>query len=139
MTTEKKDPLASLFTNDAKVVDRQQLATLVGHFFSFDQDSKEFNVLPTFSRIEGNMAKIEILLAAAKARSLFLNEPDGLLPSEIIAIEIMAEGSVKSSLKKLLDTHKIKKDKENRYLVPAYRISELVNQFTSNNSKDYDH
>jgi DNA-binding transcriptional ArsR family regulator len=79
------------------------------------------------------MAKIEILLAAAKARAIYLNEPDGLLPIEIIATGIMASGSVKSSLKKLFDAHKIKRDKEGRYFIPAYRIPELVKQFTNAN------
>lgn len=135
MTSEdKRDPLASLFTNDAKAVDRQQLATLVVPFLSIDQNSREFGVLPTFSSIDSNSAKIEILLAAAKARALYLNEPDGLLPGEIIATGIMPVGSFKSSLKKLFDAHKIKKDKENRYYLPSYRIPELIKQFSNNNS-----
>src|SRR3989344_2729934 len=85
-----------------------------------------------FAEIDGNAAKIEILLAGAKARSIYLNEPDGLQPSEIIATGIMAIGSVKSSLKKLSDEHKIKKDKENRYYIPSYRIPDLIKQFINN-------
>jgi len=134
MTPDKKDPLASLFTNDAKAVNRQQLTILVAPFLSIDQNSREFGVLPAFSNIDGNVAKIEILLAAAKARALYLNEPEGLLPGEIIATGIMAIGSVKSSLKKLFDAHKIKQDKEGRYFIPSYRIPELVKQFSKYNS-----
>lgn len=127
------DPLAVLFINDAKAVDREQLATLVAPFVSIDQNSNEFGVLPAFSEIEGNTAKLEILLSATKARSLFLGQPDGLLPTEIIAMGIMAEGSVKSSLKKLLDGHKVKKDKDGRYFIPSYRIVGLVKEFIKNN------
>lgn len=125
------DPLASLFTSDAKATDRKQLAALVAPFLSIDQDSKEFTFLPAFSEIDGNITKIEILLAGAKARSLHLNEPDGLQPGDIIASGIMADGSVKSSLKKLFDSHKIKKDKEGRYFIPSYRISELMKRFSN--------
>lgn len=129
---QEKDPLASLFTDDAKAVDRQQLASLVAPFLSIDKNSREFGILPAFTNLDGNAVRIEILLAAAKARSLYLNEPDGLLPLEIISMGILAEGSVKSSLKKLFDTHKIKKDKDGRYYLPTYRIPELVKQFTNN-------
>ena len=129
--TTNKDPLASLFVDDAKAVDRQLLATLVAPYMSIDKSTGEFAFLPAFSEINGNTAKIEILLAGAKARSLYLNEPDGVTPNQIIATNIMATGSVKSSLKKLADTHKIKKDKEGRYTLPSYRISELVKQFSN--------
>jgi len=126
---DKKDPLKSLFTSDTEATKRYQLASLVRSFLSIDQNSREFNFLPAFSEIDGNMAKIEILLAGAKARSLHFKEPDGLLPGDIIAIGVMAEGSVKSSLKKLFDNHKIKKDEEGRYFIPTYRIPELIKQF----------
>jgi hypothetical protein len=131
MTTEKNDPLASLFISDAKAVDRQQLAALVAPYVSIDKESKEFGFLPAFSELRGNVPKVEVLLAAAKARALYLNEPDGLLPAEIIGTGIMAVGSAKSSLKKLADAHKIKKDKEGRYFLPPYRIAELVKQLTN--------
>lgn len=134
MSTEKNDPLESLFTSDAKAVDRKQLAELVAPYVSIGKDSKEFGFLPAFSQLGGNIPKVEILLAAAKARALYLNEPDGLLPGEIIAAGIMAVGSAKSSIKKLADSHKIKKDKEGRYFLPPYRIAELVKQFTNTNN-----
>ena len=126
-----KDPLASLFTSDAKVINREQLTLLVSPFLSIDEELREFSFLPAFSEIKGNIAKIEILLAGAKARSLYLNEPDGLLPGDIILFDIMATGSVKSSLKKLYDSRKIKKDKQGRYFMPAYRIPELVKRFNN--------
>ncbi|MCR4314047.1 MAG: hypothetical protein NUV84_02255 [Candidatus Uhrbacteria bacterium] len=134
MSTEKNDPLASLFTNDAKAVDRKQLAELVAPYVSIDKDSKEFGFFPAFSALSGNILKIEILLAAAKARALYLNEPDGLLPGEMIATGIMAVGSAKSSIKKLADLHKIKKDKDGRYFLPSYRIVGLVKQITNANN-----
>jgi len=133
MKQNQKDPLSVLFTDETRTPDRQLLATLVAPFLSIDQSSKTFGVLPAFSRIDGNMSRLEIFLAAAKARALYLNEPDGLLPREIIEAGIMATGSVKSCLKKLFETHKIKKDKEGRYFIPSYRISELIKQFTNPN------
>lgn len=128
--TIQNDPLSSLFTSDAKSIDREQLALLVKPFLSIDQESKGFSFLPAFYEIDGNSSKIEILLAGAKVRSLYLNEPDGLLPGDIISLDIMPTGSVKSSLNKLSDKiKKIKQDKEGRYFIPAYRIPELVKQF----------
>ncbi len=130
MEKETNDPLASLFISDAQAINRKQLTKLVNPFLSIDRDSKEFTFLPAFSDLEGSGVKIEILLAGAKARSLYLNEPDGLKPVEIIEIGILATGSVKSGLRQLLQGHKIKKDKEGRYFIPSYRIPELINQFS---------
>jgi len=125
-----KDPLASLFTDDAKATNREQLASLVVPFIKLVKDSKEFEFLPAFSKLKDNPSKIEILLAAVKARALFLNEPDGLAPSEIIATQILPEGSVKSAVKGLFDGHKIKKDKDGKkYILPPYRIPELTEKF----------
>jgi len=134
MTKDQKDPLETLFTSDAKAVDRQQLVALVAPYISIDRTSREFGFLPSFAEINGNVAKIEILLAAVKARALHLNEPDGLLPIEIITTGIMPAGSVKTSIKTLSGSHKIKKDKGGRYFLPSYRIPELIKQFTNTNA-----
>ncbi len=128
----QKDPLSSLFVKDARAVDRQQLADLVRPFISIDESSGEFGFLSSFASIDGNNQKIEIILCAAKARALYLNKPDGLLPSELIAMGVMAAGSVKSSLRILGSQHKINQDKDGRYLVPPYRIPELISQFKIN-------
>lgn len=126
------DPLTSLFTSDAKATDRVQLASLLQSFLSINQESREFNFLPAFYEIKRNTSKIEVLLAGAKASALYFNVPDGLFPADIILLEIMPEGSVKTSLKKLYDKdRKIKQDKEGRYFIPSFRIPELAKQFTN--------
>jgi len=129
--TNQKDPLASLFTSDAKAIDRQKLAELLKPFVVIDESSKELSFHEAFNALKGNASKIEIILAATKARALFFNEVDGLPPGDIIALGVLAEGSVKTSLKKLFDNHKIKKDKDGRYFIPAYRIPELAKQFNN--------
>lgn len=126
------DPLSSLFKDDTEDVNRKQLAALVTPFLSIDKGTKNFSFLPEFEKIKRNTLKIEILLAGAKARSLYLNDLDGLLPVEMVTLGIMPEGSIKSSLKKLSGGHKIKKDKSGRYYLPSYRVSELVEFFKSN-------
>jgi len=126
-----KDPLSLLIADDAAAVDKQQLADLLKPFVVIDRNSKEFSFRGPFTEISGNTGKLEIILSAAKARSLFFREPDGLSPSDIIALAVMPEGSVKTSLKRLNDTHKIKKSKDGRYFLPAYRIAELVKQFNN--------
>ena len=124
--TKDSDPLAALISSDAKATDRKQLAELVQPYLVIDQNSKEFSFHPKLHDIDGNDRKIEILLAGAKARALYFNLPDGLLPGEVIHAGLMPVGSVKTSLKRLFDNHKIKKDKEGRYFLPAHRIPGLV-------------
>lgn len=124
--TDTKDPLAALISNDVKATDRAKLAELLSPFLLIDEGTKEFGFLTSFSELKGNGIKIEILLAGAKARSLYFNVSDGLTPTEIIDTGIMAVGSVKSTLKSLFDSHQIKKDKEGRYYLPAHRITEVA-------------
>jgi hypothetical protein len=123
---ESKDPLAALISSDAKAADRTKLAELLTPYLVIDEETKEFGLLGDFSELKDNGAKIEVLLAGAKARSLYFSLPDGLTPSEIMAAGIMAVGSVKSTLKRLFDNHLIKKDKEGRYYIPAHRIAEIA-------------
>jgi hypothetical protein len=129
--TTLNDPLASLFASDAKVLDRQKLAELLRPFVVIDESSREFGFYDAFNALKSNAKKIEIILAAAKARALFLGEEDGMPPGDIITLGVMPEGSVKTSLKKLFDNRKINKDKEGRYFIPAYRVPELVKQFNN--------
>ncbi len=133
MIKSSKDPLASLISSDVKSTDRQKLAELLKLFLIIDRESKEFAFLPGFESLDGNAAKIEVILAGAKARSLLFDMPDGMTQGEIISLAVLAEGSAKSTLKRLSDGHKIKKDKGGRYSVPGHRIPGLIKQFTNPN------
>ena len=125
------DPLASLISSDAKATDRKKLAELVAPYMVIDQDSRDFSFHSALHDVDGNDTKIEILLAGAKARALYFDTPDGLLPGEIISAGLMPEGSVKTSLKRLFDAHQIKKDKAGRYYLPAHRIQDLFKKLNS--------
>jgi hypothetical protein len=126
------NPLDVLLTDDA-ATNREQLAVLVGPFVKIVKASKEFEFLPAFSKLD-NTSKVEIMLAASKARSLLFNEVDGLTPSEVIATQVMTEGSTKTAIKGLFDGRKIKKNKEGKkYILPPYRIPELVEKFIKTN------
>lgn len=118
------DPLKALVSSDATATDHKQLAELVTPYAVIDEKTKEFSFLPAFTELD-NRRKIEIVLAAAKARHLLFDVEDGLSPNDIIALSIMPDGSVKTSLRGLLSDHKIKKDKDGHYYLPSYRISEV--------------
>lgn len=129
--SKNNDPLDSLISSDAKATDRKKLAELLGPYMVIDQDSREFSFHTPLHDLSGNDVKLELLLAGAKARALYFDMPDGLLPGEIISVGLMPEGSVKSTLKKLYDGHKIKKDRDGRYLLPAHRIQEVIKKLSS--------
>jgi hypothetical protein len=125
--TEAPDPLQSLLAEDIKSLDRSRLAEFLQPYVQFDKNSGDVNFLPGFDSIVTNDSKMEVILSASKAKSLlFENEPDGLTPGNIISMEVMPAGSVKSSLKKLYDDRKIKKDINGRYVLPNYRISDVI-------------
>ncbi|HEV2112475.1 MAG TPA: hypothetical protein VGT99_14045 [Gammaproteobacteria bacterium] len=125
------DPLAALVASDAKAADRQQLAELLGPYVQIDSSTQEFRFLPAFTRLSTNDDKVEILLAAAKARALIFESTDGLLPKEVIDLGLMPLGSTKSAIKRLFDTRKIRKGKDGRYSVPNYRVPEIAAQYRS--------
>ena len=123
-----EDPLKQLLGEDVQSIDRNRLATFLSPYVRFEKLTKDMHFLVKFESIISNDAKIEVILLAAKAKSLLFDEPDGLAPSQIISLEVMPTGSVKSSLKKLSDTRKIKKDSQGRYLIPNYGITDAMNR-----------
>jgi hypothetical protein len=128
---KNNDPLTALVSSDAKSTDRKKLAELLDPYVVIDQDSKEFGFTPSFDIIDGNDMKVEVLLAGVKARSLLFNLPDGMTSGEVIATGILAEGSAKTSLKRLFDGRKVKKDKDGRYFIPGHLIPELSKRLAS--------
>ncbi|MDE2230338.1 MAG: hypothetical protein KGL11_15025 [Alphaproteobacteria bacterium] len=134
MSSLKDDPLASLISSDARATDRRKLAELLAPYIVIDQDSREFGFLPALHEIGGNENKLEVLLAGAKARALYFGVADGLGPADIVASGLMPPGSVKSGLKRLFDSHKIKKDKDGRYILPTHRIADLIKKLGGQSS-----
>lgn len=126
VTVDETDPLKNLIDSAEKSVDHKRLAAFLEPFVSIDGGTQQLSFLPKFDGLVANAEKIEVALIASKARSMLFGEPDGLTQGEIIALDIMPEGSVKATLKRLYDSKKVKKDKELRYFVPGYRINEVL-------------
>lgn len=126
--SDPKDPLQELLAEDVQSIDRNRLAAFLKPYVRFDKATKEPQFLAEYEVIISNDAKVEVVLVASKARSLIFGEPEGLSPIEIIKLDIMPAGSVKSAIKKLSDTRRIKKDAAGKYSVPNYRINEIVSR-----------
>lgn len=122
---ENEDPLKSLLIEDSKELDRKNLADLLRPYIRIDAE-KQLTLLPGFHGIKSNPDKLEIILIATKARSLlFPDTEDGLTPSEIIAMDIMPGGSVKTAIKALREGSHIKK-KSKKYIVLNYRLEAII-------------
>lgn len=129
------DPLDLLITEDTKEIDRQQLADFLQPYVQLDKATKHIHTLPKFQRISPNDYKIEVILLASKARALVFGLPNGMLPNDIINLEVLPMGSVKSSLKRLYDSRKARKDKNGRYYLPGYRIHEILEERKKKNEQ----
>ncbi|MFA5109269.1 MAG: hypothetical protein WC458_01880 [Patescibacteria group bacterium] len=128
MNDTKNDPLNQLFVSESQAINRQELAELLLPYTAIHKETKEITFTSQFLELKNN-SKILILLAAIKARSLILPDiDDKISPLEIIKMEIIPEGSVKTSLKSLLDLKEIKSEK-GRYYLPNYKIPQVVNNF----------
>ena len=122
-----KDPLFALVAEDAKSIDRARIADFLTQYVVIDKESKGLTFRGAFNAIGDNGRKLEIVLLASLARSLiFPGESAALAPKEIIAMQVLAEGSVKSGLRGLLKSGSIKQNAEGKYHVPTYRIDEII-------------
>lgn len=126
MTTEE-NPLKVLIIEGNQNLDVYQLTDLLTDRIAFMEDGG-IQFLPDFYGLS-NQQKMLIVILGAKAKSILFDSQDGFTPSEIVAYDIMPLGSVKSTLKALLeDTHEINKDSEKRYYVPNYVIAKLASR-----------
>lgn len=126
---QDENPLKSLIDEENQDLDLDQLTNLLAGRISFSKEG-EMQTRTDFYDMS-NQQKVLLLLLGAKAKSILFDAPDGLAPSEIIERDVMPAGSVKSSLKSLLeDTHEIKKSSDKRYYVPNYMITKLQARFT---------
>lgn len=126
---QDENPLKSLIDEDSQNLDLHQLTDLLAGRISFNSDG-EMQLRADFYDMS-NQQKILLILLGCKAKSILFDSPEGLAPSEITSFDVMPSGSVKSTLKALLeDTHEIKKNSDRRYYVPNYVIAKLGSRFT---------
>jgi len=128
MTNQTNDPLRQLLINESQPVNKKELAELLLPYVAINKETKFFDFTSQFMDLS-NDEKILIMLSAVKARSIVLPDvEDKITPIEIIKMEVMPEGSVKGTLKKLLASNEIKVNKK-RYYLPNYKISQIVVRF----------
>lgn len=132
-TMNSSDPLQSLFVSETQAVNRQELADLLSPYLAINKDTGSLDFSSQFRELP-NIEKILIVLCAVKARSLVLSDvADEISPSEIIKMEIMPTGSVKGTLKTLLDAREVKAV-NGKYSLPNYKLSQVMarlNQYKS--------
>lgn len=121
------DPLEILLVSESQAIDRQELASLLQPYLSINKETKLFDFSGDFMRLP-NAYKILIVLSAVKARSLILKMDDKIAPSEIIKMEVAPEGSIKATLKGLIDSREIKSEK-GKYFLPNYKVPQVVARF----------
>ena len=124
-----KNPLEDLLIDESQSVNLTELAQILKPFVVIDKSSRIIEFLPIFYE-QKNEVKILILLAASKARKELFQDDEKMSPSDIIALKIMPEGSVKATLKKLLD-EKIIRTEVRKYYLPSYQIRALIGQLKS--------
>lgn len=125
------DPLRKLISSNTREIDRKKLAELLDPFVVFDEATHEMGFKTGFGKLQDNVSKLEVILIGEKAKALIFDEKneEGLASGEIIALEVMPEGSVKSTLKKLFDEKRILKDKKGKYYLPSYKLDELFQKY----------
>lgn len=123
--TDTSNPLSALIQDDSTELDLELLTDLLKDYVKLSKDGEVSTLRPFYGK--DNQQKILIILLAYKAKFiLFKAGSEGVAPSALISAQIMAEGSVKSTLKSLLEkTREIKKDASGGYYVPAYMLSEI--------------
>ncbi|MBI5654390.1 hypothetical protein HZC53_01920 [Candidatus Uhrbacteria bacterium] len=121
------DPLQKLLVSESQAVDRQELADLLSPYLSINKETRSFDFAGKFGELQ-NAEKLLILFAAIKARSLVFGTDDKVTPSEIIKMDFAPVGSIKVTLKKLLESRDIKSE-NGKYSLPNYKLAQVVARF----------
>ncbi|EKD47581.1 MAG: hypothetical protein ACD_65C00376G0009 [uncultured bacterium] len=137
----QSDPLAKLFRDNASIQEeeREKLAALLEPYVVLgnEKDIRSMNFKPAFLQLV-NVEKLEIIFLSEKARALFFKDGknEGLGQGDIISLNAMPSGSVKSSLKKLADDKKVVQVSTGKYIIPNYRIHELFTKYFKEESNE---
>lgn len=128
------DPLSKLVVKDLNEIDRQKLADLLGPFTYFDETGETIKFKDKFHELGTNAEKLEIILLADKARILIFkgNRNEGMSQTDILKLEAMPDGSVKTTIKRLSDSRQISKNPDGKYFIPGYKLNELILKFKKN-------
>ncbi|HAQ03176.1 TPA: hypothetical protein DCQ22_04795 [Candidatus Nomurabacteria bacterium] len=119
------DPLNQLIVDENQPVNRDTLARLLMGYITLKKGTWEIDFTEKFRELPKKEALL-LLLSAIKVRNLIDSKfKDEITPSEIIKMEIMAEGTVKSSLKILSDAKDIKV-RDGKYSLPNYKIPSVA-------------
>lgn len=124
---DTNDPLNKLFVSESQAVDRQGLAELLAPFLSINKENQTFDFSGKFHSLS-NAEKILLVLAAVKVRNLVLGAEDKISPSEIIKMDIAPVGSIKGTLKVLVDSKDIKSE-DGKYSLPNYKLPQVMARF----------
>lgn len=128
------DPLAQLFVSESQPINRQDLTDVLLPYVTINKETKSFDFSGDFMG-RSNADKILIILCAIKARSLVLTDvEDKIIPSEIIKLDVAPEGSIKATLKILVDSGQIKSNK-GKYYLPNYKVSQIAARFKNVTNK----
>lgn len=117
------NPFDKLIVDEAEA-DVQKLADLLENLVVFIRSSKTMEFLPAFHKLSNDL-KILVVLAASKARASIFSEEENISPKNIIDLDIAPEGSIKATLKKLLDVKEIRSNNK-KYYLPNYKILDLA-------------
>ena len=127
----KDNPLAELLVDDSGQLNKAELVKILKPYILIDTKSQQIEPQPPFRELK-NELKVLLILAAAKARSALFEVEEKLSPSDIIKLDLMPVGSVKSSLKSLLDSRDIRAD-GSKYYLPNYKISQISSRLPNKN------
>jgi len=118
------DPLNKLLVSESQTIDKTELSNLLSPYILINKETKSLDFIGNFWKLP-NSEKILIILAGVKAKNLIFGIEDRISPSEIIKMEVAPEGSIKITLKNLLDSKEIKSE-NSKYYLPNYKISQVV-------------
>jgi hypothetical protein len=134
--SSKKSPLHDLVSEGADALNLERLMELLKPFVRFDKQTGGLGFFPAFAKL-GPKQKVLVILAASKARHLLSKDfawqeyPDGLYPKEVLGLRVMPDGSAKPAIKGLFDSHRIRKDADDRYYFPDFLIDELATELSA--------
>ncbi len=120
-------PLDKLLGDDTAHINLDLIAGILEKFIVINKSDGSIAFLQSFYDLDSNNKKLVIVMLASKARSLLINSiEEGLSQSDIIAMNTMPTGSVKSTLRSLSSGKHLAQNVGSKYLIPNYNIQKAV-------------
>ena len=125
MGSEHRDPLEQLVV-DREDIDRERLAEGIRELVGIDAQTGAPVFHPKYNRLTAKQKILALMLSRKAAALMAMVEEESAAPKEVGSASGIPDGTVRRSLKELLDERLLSKTTEGRYVCASHQLIQAV-------------